>query len=264
MASGREDLTVQDTVAAPVAFTCTSAVTARRRTSWSTLAAGSPGSAPPTALPVDEQNILGAIAAACFGVAQAFKIASQGQRLRSGVFDLFSLSWTDTITPRAWEPMSLGRALLVGVGSVGSAAVYVLHLAQAILELTALDRDAVGIENLNRSAKNESPSTASDFSFRKRPRITVAWRHRRPKPRSIQLQGSGLRKLPVVRQQLGEPGDGMGGDARQYILKPSVGIDSHALTRRHEASQHRRSVAAPPTAPPERTAAAPAVAPRVD
>jgi len=106
------------------------------------------------ALPTDEQNILGAVAAACLGVAQVFKIASepQGQRLRSGVFDMCSLSWTDTIPPpRRWEAFALGRLLLVGAGSVGSAVAYVLHLAQATADLTVVDKDRVGIENLNRS-----------------------------------------------------------------------------------------------------------------
>jgi hypothetical protein len=47
-----------------------------------------------------------------------------------------------------------------------------------------------------------------------------------------------------MRQQLGEPGDGMGSDAREDILEPGVGIDPHALTRCHEAPQHSRCVAA--------------------
>jgi hypothetical protein len=103
------------------------------------------------ALPTDEENILGAVAAACLGVAQAFKIASQGQRLRFGLFDLFSLSWTDTTRTRSCGEMTLGRLLLVGAGSVGSAAAYVLQLARAKVDLTIVDRDGVGIENLNRS-----------------------------------------------------------------------------------------------------------------
>jgi hypothetical protein len=37
----------------------------------------------------------------------------------------------------------------------------------------------------------------------------------------------------------------MGGDAREDILEPSVGIDSHALTGSHEAPQHRAGMAAP-------------------
>jgi hypothetical protein len=102
-------------------------------------------------LPRDEANVLGAVAAACLGVAQLFKIASGGQRLRSGFFDLFGLSWTETITTRSWQELTLGRLLLVGAGSVGSAVAYVLDLVQATAELTVVDRDVVGIENLNRS-----------------------------------------------------------------------------------------------------------------
>jgi hypothetical protein len=102
-------------------------------------------------LPKDEENVLGAVAAACLAVAQVFKIASDGQRLRSGVFDLFSLSWTESVITRSWQDLAPGRLLLVGAGSVGSAAAYVLGLVQATAELTVVDRDVVGIENLNRS-----------------------------------------------------------------------------------------------------------------
>src|SRR5579872_7306192 len=54
------------------------------------------------------------------------------------------------------------------------------------------------------------------------------------RPLRIEVLGSGLRGLPVMRQQFGEPGDGMGSDAREDILEPGVGIDSHALARGHE------------------------------
>ena len=59
------------------------------------------------------------------------------------------------------------------------------------------------------------------------------------------MMGSGVRGFPLVRQQLGELGDGVCGDARQHILEPSVRIDSHALTRGYETAQYRRRVAAP-------------------
>jgi len=64
------------------------------------------------------------------------------------------------------------------------------------------------------------------------------------RPIRIQSSGSGLRGLPVVRQQFGEPGDRMGGDARQNILEPGVGINSHALTGGHETALYRCRVAA--------------------
>ena len=63
------------------------------------------------------------------------------------------------------------------------------------------------------------------------------------RPIRIQTWGSGLRELPVVRQQLGEPRDGVGGDALQHIFEPGVGIDSHPLTGGHETPQHRRGMA---------------------
>lgn len=114
------------------------------------------GTTEPPVLALDDRNVLGAISAACLGVAQAFKIAiavPRVDRLRSGAFDLFSLSWTDTTTSGLRFPRSLdlGRLLLVGTGSVGSALAYILHLADAAVSMTVVDKDVVGIENLNRS-----------------------------------------------------------------------------------------------------------------
>ena len=45
-------------------------------------------------------------------------------------------------------------------------------------------------------------------------------------------------------QKLGEPGNGMIGDAGEYVFEPDERIDSNALTGSHEAPQHRRRLAA--------------------
>jgi hypothetical protein len=105
-------------------------------------------------LALDEQNVLGAIGAACLGVAQAFKLAlevSAGDRLRSGVFDWYSLSWSERGGPDVLGPVALGRLLLVGAGSVGSAVAYCLGLAGVTADVTVVDQDVVNVENLNRS-----------------------------------------------------------------------------------------------------------------
>src|SRR5690242_348088 len=52
--------------------------------------------------------------------------------------------------------------------------------------------------------------------------------------------GSGVRGYPVVRQEFGDAGDGMGRDTRQDVLQPGEGIDRDPLARCDEASEHRR------------------------
>src|SRR5262249_7381646 len=64
------------------------------------------------------------------------------------------------------------------------------------------------------------------------------------RPHRIQFSGSGLRRLPVVWEQFGEPGNRMVSDARQDILEPCIGIDSQALTGCHKTPQHRAGAAA--------------------
>jgi ThiF family len=108
-------------------------------------------------LHADESTVLGAIAAACLGVAQVFKIASDvppEHWLRHGVFDLFSLSWVDSPSRAVLgvaRDVGLGRLLLVGAGSVGSAVAYCLRFAGLTGDLVVVDKDLICIENFNRS-----------------------------------------------------------------------------------------------------------------
>ncbi|MCX6543516.1 MAG: ThiF family adenylyltransferase [Acidobacteria bacterium] len=107
---------------------------------------------PPTAGP----NWLGAIAAACLGVGQAFKIALHMPAMhfvRNGVFDLFQLNWSHDNGHASWPPeLHVGNVLMVGAGSVGSAAAYCMRFAGLAGSITIVDKDRVKVENLNRSA----------------------------------------------------------------------------------------------------------------
>jgi hypothetical protein len=105
-----------------------------------------------------DKNCLGAVAAACLGVAQMFKVATGvpvDRYFRKGIFDLFLLNWLDgNATPQSapWPfDLSIGRALMVGAGSVGSAAVYCTRLAGLTGSLTIADKDLIKVENFNRS-----------------------------------------------------------------------------------------------------------------
>jgi ThiF family len=104
-----------------------------------------------------DENYLGAVAAACLGVAQIFKVAtgaSTDRWFRQGVFDLFGMKWADDeeLTSAPWpSDLNVGKILMVGAGSVGSAAAYCMRLAQFAGRLTVLDKDDVKVENFNRS-----------------------------------------------------------------------------------------------------------------
>jgi hypothetical protein len=110
-------------------------------------------------LPVtDDANVVGAMAAACLGVAQIFKFsigAPAASRLGEGVLDLFGLSRIGAVGPLQVMPfpqdLSFGRALMVGAGSVGTAAAYFMALLRMAGELTIVDFDVVKVENMNRS-----------------------------------------------------------------------------------------------------------------
>ena len=72
--------------------------------------------------------------------------------LREGVFDLFRLTWSDDLEPSPWpNVLNVGKVLMVGAGSVGSAAAYCARLARLCGTLSILDEDIVKIENFNRS-----------------------------------------------------------------------------------------------------------------
>src|SRR5439155_13803972 len=102
-----------------------------------------------------DTNWLGAIAAACFGVAQAFKIAVKmpaSSFPRDGVFDLFRLDWSRDQRQASWPAdRNVGKLLMVGAGSVGSSAGYCMRMSRLAGTITIVDKDPVKIENFNRS-----------------------------------------------------------------------------------------------------------------
>ncbi len=101
------------------------------------------------------ENPLGAVAAACLGVAQVFKIAigmPPALWFREGVFDLSRFEWSDEPRPLSWPTsVDVGKVLMVGAGSVGSAAAYCARIAGLRGSVDILDRDRVKVENFNRS-----------------------------------------------------------------------------------------------------------------
>ena len=102
-----------------------------------------------------EQEIcVGAIAAACLGVAQVFKMAlgmPADSLLRDGVFDVFRLNWTTELNARPSPETDVGRILMVGAGSVGSSAIYCMKLAGVTGDVTIVDKDVIKVGNFNRS-----------------------------------------------------------------------------------------------------------------
>ena len=104
---------------------------------------------------VDGDNPLGAIAAACLGVGQVFKIAvglPQPLWFREGIFDFFDLSWSMNPSAHPWpNGLDIGKILMVGAGSVGSSAAYCARLAGLAGSLAVVDADVIKIENFNRS-----------------------------------------------------------------------------------------------------------------
>lgn len=105
--------------------------------------------------PVGDGNLLGAIAAACLGVAQAFKLALQlptARLVREGIFDLFRLGWSQDVRHAPWPNGSnIGNVLMVGAGSVGSSSAYCLRASGLPGEISVVDKDEVKVENFNRS-----------------------------------------------------------------------------------------------------------------
>jgi hypothetical protein len=113
---------------------------------------------PPPLLVGDDRNWFGAIAAACLGTAQMFKVAVEVPRdrfFREGIFDLFSMKWIDGDAQRQPAPwpsdMNVGSVLMVGSGSVASAAAYCMRLVAMAGHVAIVDKDVVKIENFNRS-----------------------------------------------------------------------------------------------------------------
>lgn len=105
-----------------------------------------------------ETNVIGAIGAACLGVAQLFKYTinyPQDQFSANGILDLFRLEHHKSAeTLEFVDPnfdFNLGRILMVGAGSVGSAAAYCFSLLNLKCYLGIVDHDVAKIENFNRS-----------------------------------------------------------------------------------------------------------------
>jgi hypothetical protein len=99
-------------------------------------------------------NVLGAIAACCLGVGQLFKLATclpDERLIRDGVFDLFTLDWSQSQETRHPGDLHAGRILMVGAGSVGSSAAYCMRMAGFRGEFDIVDHDTVKVENFNRS-----------------------------------------------------------------------------------------------------------------
>ena len=109
----------------------------------------------PLVMPMSHQaNRLGAVAAACLGVGQIFKIAL-GMRaelgLREGTFDLSRLEWSNEPSLGWPKSTDIGKVLMVGAGSVGSAVAYCARVAGLRGSIDILDRDTIKVENFNRS-----------------------------------------------------------------------------------------------------------------
>ena len=102
-----------------------------------------------------ELNCLGAIAAACLGVGQMFKFAigvPPARHMRDGIFDVFRLKWSPDAPRTPWPVRpNVGNLLMVGAGSVATAAAYCMRLAGLGGSITVVDRDSVKVENFNRS-----------------------------------------------------------------------------------------------------------------
>jgi hypothetical protein len=105
----------------------------------------------------DYHNPVGPALAACIGVADAFKVAvgePSSMRVQTFTRSLFDLRLKE---PSIIQPQSLpahielGHVCIVGVGSVGSAVVYLLRMLPLRGTFTLIDHDPVKLVNLNRS-----------------------------------------------------------------------------------------------------------------
>jgi hypothetical protein len=101
-------------------------------------------------------NVLGAIGSACLAGAQIFKAAIGCDRsllLSDGVFDFFHLRRLGSQEQRDVPHFDndVGRMLVIGAGSVASAAVCFMKLVGLAAELSIVEGDTVKVENFNRS-----------------------------------------------------------------------------------------------------------------
>ncbi len=104
--------------------------------------------------PSHSANRFGAIMAGCLGVAQLFKTAvgmPVERRFREGTFDVSRLGWLED-PPLGWPTdLEVGKVLMVGAGSVGSATAYCARLIGLRGSMDVVDRDTSKVENFNRS-----------------------------------------------------------------------------------------------------------------
>lgn len=105
-----------------------------------------------------DENGIGAMAAACLGVAQVFKFAidyPQDLFIRDGIFDLFHqerIEGQNAVVELPYpQDLDVGRMLMVGAGSIGSASAFAFKLLGVSADLMIVDHDLVKIENFNRS-----------------------------------------------------------------------------------------------------------------
>jgi hypothetical protein len=102
-------------------------------------------------------NAIGATAAAVLGAAQIFRDAlGRGELYGKGfLFDAFSAQPVRELVLRPWDghdsAADLGRLLMVGAGSVGSAAAYFMRLFGLRGRMRVVDGDVVKVENISRS-----------------------------------------------------------------------------------------------------------------
>lgn len=104
-------------------------------------------------------NPIGPAAAACFGVGELFKTLigrPAHQQPNAFSFDAFTLTPNPTGSLHTTDPplppsIDLGTVELAGVGSIGSALLYVLDMLPVQAVLALIDHDIVEFENLNRS-----------------------------------------------------------------------------------------------------------------
>ncbi|WNQ09645.1 ThiF family adenylyltransferase [Paenibacillus aurantius] len=108
-------------------------------------------------LPMTNQlNPVGPGLAAALGVAEVFKrLIGQPNNLTATCFSAFNLEESNNpetlANPPLPSPMDLGNCLMVGVGMVGSSALYFIKKTGIKMNLTLVDDDVVKIVNLNRS-----------------------------------------------------------------------------------------------------------------
>lgn len=123
-------------------------------------------------------NPIGPAAAACFGIAELFKTLIDRppeQQPKSYTFDALSLQANPdelhTTDPAIPDTVELGTVELVGVGSIGSALLYVLHMLPIEAEFVLTDPDIVEYANLNRS-----PIFTADDASEERDKVAVGER----------------------------------------------------------------------------------------